>query len=111
MILGDDDMEDMIEKIIEIDQKAFRRQQDTEKRIRENEKNLKEIYAKMEKEVIQKAKAEADEKYRIEMESCQKKIDDIKAKGDQEIKVLEEHFNKIHRDLSQSLFHEIFELS
>lgn len=104
-------MEEMIKKIIDIDQKAFEKKQNGEQIIKENQKKLKEIYSKMEKEIIEKAKVEAEKNYKIGMESSYELINDIKSKGDKEVKVLEESFHKIHRSLSQSLFNEIFELS
>ncbi|NLK98450.1 hypothetical protein [Defluviitalea saccharophila] len=111
IVLGDDPMEDMIKKIIEIDHKAFEQKQVTEMKIKENEKKLKEIFANMETEIIQKAKDEAEKKYKAEIENFAKTVNEIKEQGEYEIKKLEEKFNIIHEELSQSLFKEIFELS
>ncbi|HOQ16816.1 MAG TPA: hypothetical protein PLL17_07325 [Defluviitaleaceae bacterium] len=108
--MGKLEIEEIINKIIQMDQKAMESQQKFEKIKKENEKKLKETCRQMEEDIIQEARRTADNKYKEEIEKCNILVNSILEEGEQKIKRLNDSFEKIRQGLSESIFKEIFEI-
>ncbi|NLJ88294.1 MAG: hypothetical protein GX327_05855 [Epulopiscium sp.] len=103
-------LEEIINQITEIDTKAQKSQQEFEKRKKDNEKKLKEICKQMEKDIIEEAKTNAEKKYKEEIEKCNILVKSIMEEGDNKVKSSTDFYEKIHKNFSDSIFKDIFEI-
>ncbi|WZL73467.1 hypothetical protein QBE52_01675 [Clostridiaceae bacterium 35-E11] len=100
-------MEDIINKIIEIDQRAWNFHQKKKEMIENNEAKLKERLKALEKEIGAEAKKEGKEKAEKIVQEGEAEKEKIMLQTVQVCEVLEKTFLEIQEDLGEKLFHEI----
>jgi len=101
-------LENIVNKIIEIDEEAVKLKQQIEKVLRDNEKELKEEIERLENEINENAIKEAEKQYNDIISEATKKAEGILTKGKAEYERLENIYSKIEDNLVEKIFEEIF---
>lgn len=101
-------MENIIDKIADIDKKALDLKNQTEKMLKENGKKLKDKLDEIEKKELIKARKKAKEKYEKLLKSGQTRSNEIKSMTKKECDKLEENFIKIHKKLEKKIINDLF---
>ncbi|MEW9123663.1 MAG: hypothetical protein AB2421_13220 [Thermotaleaceae bacterium] len=105
----DNFVDNIINKIIDIDQRAWELKSSTEKRLKENENYLKRTLSKMEEEILEEGKKMGKEKYDRLIEEGRRETERIAGEAEEICGYLEERFKSIHKDLVEELFSKIIE--
>jgi F0F1-type ATP synthase membrane subunit b/b' len=100
-------MEDIINKIIEIDQKAWNFHQKKKEMIENNEAKLKKVLEDLEKEILAKAKKEGKEKIERLIREGEDEKEKILQETEAVCEALEKTFLEVQEDLGEAIFHEI----
>lgn len=101
-------MENIIDKIVDIDKKAFDIKTKTEKMIQENGKSLNRKLAEIEKKELENAKSVGERQHEKLIKQGQHKSNEIKLETKRECEKLEESYTKIHKKLEKEIFAKIF---
>lgn len=101
-------MENIIDKIVDIDRKALDIKAKTEKILQDNGKKLNEKLAEIEKKELENAKKVGEKKYRRLIKQGENERDEIKSHTKKECRKLEESYTKIHKKLEKEIFSVIF---
>ncbi|SHJ64802.1 hypothetical protein [Paramaledivibacter caminithermalis] len=102
-------MENIINKIVDIDKKALDIKHKTEKMIDENGKRLNKKLSEIEKKELEKAKALGQKEYEKLIKQGQHKSNEIKLIAEKECEKLEKSYTRIHKKLEKEIFTKIFE--
>ena len=100
-------MENIIDKIADIDKKAFEIKNQTEKMIKENGKKLNDKLNEIEKKELIRAREKAKKKYEKLIKSGETKSKEIKLATKKECSKLEENFIKIHKKLEKEILRDL----
>ncbi len=101
-------LENIINKIIEIDEKAISIKQKTEDMLESNEKELKSILADLENKIMNDANQEAEKQYTNIINEAKRKSEEIIVKGDTKYNKLENVFSEIKEELEEKIFNILF---
>lgn len=101
-------MENIIDKIVDIDKKALDIKTKTEKMLQENGKRLNEKLAEIEKKELENAKKAGEKEFEKLIKQGQHKSNEIKLHNKKECEKLEESYTQIHKKLEKEIFAEIF---
>lgn len=96
-------MENIIDKIADIDKKALDIKNQTENMIKDNGKRLNDKLAEIEKKKLTIAREKAKKKYDKLLKSGQTKSNEIKLVTKKECNRLEDNFIKIHKKLEKKI--------
>lgn len=100
-------MEDIINKIIEIDNLTLEMKKKTDNKVKEEKIRIAEKIKIIKEEGMKEAKEEAEEKYRVILESAQKEVESINHKADEEYKRIEEIYKRHSSRLAEKVFKKI----
>lgn len=103
-------MEDMIRKIMSIDQEAYRRKQQSEKDIHEEEEKFNHELELLTKNIINAAQNNAKEKYKVEIEKQTKVIQEIDLKTKNLVKEIELKYNEFEEKIFNELYRSILSM-
>lgn len=101
-------MDKIIKNIVEIDKKAIKIKEDTERIIKNNDKKLKERLDTMEEEIISNSKRLAKEEFQKRVEEGKNKSDEILKEGLKKYNQLENMYNKKKHKLRSEIFQNLF---
>ncbi len=100
-------MQDIIDKIIEIDSKAYELKRDTEKVLTNNEQNLREKLKTVEIQKLENAKVIADNKYNQLVKEGQELANNILKESDERCKKIEDRFLSIYSQMAKNIVKDI----
>ncbi|AOT70116.1 hypothetical protein [Geosporobacter ferrireducens] len=103
-------MDNIINKIVSLDQRAWEIKNSTDQKLKENEQSIKETLSKMEKEAVQQAREIGKEKYDQCIKKGQEQEKYISEDTDAVCKRLDERFSQIHSVLVEEVFSQIMDL-
>ena len=103
-------MDNIINKIISLDQRAWEIKNTTDQKLKENEQFIKETLSNMEKEILQHAKEIGKEKYEQLIKSGQEQEKQIVVDANAVCNQLEERFAQVHTALVEEVFSQIMDL-
>lgn len=103
-------MDNIINKIISLDQRAWEIKNSTDQKLKENEQSIKEVLNNMEKEALQQAREIGKAKYDQYIKEGQAQEKDISADAGFVCKQLDERFAQIHTSLVEEVFSQIMDL-
>lgn len=101
-------MENIIDKIVDIDKKAFDIKSKTEKMIQENGKRLNRKLVEIEKKELENAKSVGERQYEKLIKQGQHKSNEIKVETKRKCERLEKSYTRIHKKLEKEIFAKIF---
>lgn len=103
-------MDNIINKIISLDRRAWEIKNSTDQKLKENEQAIKEVLSKMEKEALQQAKEIGRERYEQLIGIGQEQEKQIAADTTEICRKLEERFAQMHAALVEEIFSQIMDL-
>ena len=101
-------LENIINKIVEIDEKAESIKNKTEEILKSNEKELKKTLDELEKTIMDDANEQAEKQYNIIISEAKESAEKIAAKGNAEYSKLDDAFTKIEQQLEEKIFNKLF---
>ncbi len=96
-------MEDIIKKIIQIDQNAYENKQNAERTIKRYEEKLEDIFEDLRWEILERAKEEVKSQEQAEIEDCTAMIEDLETACQKDIKRVEMQFQQIYPVIKKEL--------
>jgi hypothetical protein len=96
-------MEDIIKKIIQIDQNAYENKQSAERTIKRYEEQLQNIFEDLRWEILERAKEEVKSQDQAEVEDCNAMVWDLEIACEKDIKRVEIQFQQIYPVIKKEL--------
>lgn len=101
-------MENIIDKIVDIDKRALDIKGKTEKMIKDNGKKLSRKLLEIEEKELKKAREIGDKEYNRILKQGQNECMEIKLATKKECESLDKNFLKIHKRLEKEIFNKLF---
>lgn len=101
-------LENIINKILEIDEKAVSIKKETEETLRNNEKELKKALDELEKDIMSDASEQAEKEYNAIIREAKESAERIAVKGNAKYSKLDDAFSRIEEELEGKIFNKLF---
>lgn len=100
-------VENIINKVIEIDNLTLKMKENTDNRIKEEKNRIIQEICVIREEGMKKTKKEAEEKYSVILESAQKEVEKINQESLKEYNRLEKIYERHSSKLAEEVFKKI----